>query len=334
MSYIESTTRWTVSLDPGQSFFVSVIDSRGVSWINGPLHVVDGTTSGAFVASNYPWLTLPVSLAMSFSFLILGLLVAGICVWMIARRRYRPINLLESEKVGNIVSDSSPSPGSQKIPTIHVMASSNPNNGSNSQTITALANTATVPILTDVPRRRLSKKHGEISQMTDMLGMGYIDTANAGSARHTSAVNITAAPPNSSNAAGKGPRTGISTDTEYTHPVTSLEHTAHHPPIVTTGGLSPCDTSHNMDDFTTAHLMSNMVLDYPLPRTAAVRCSAGIATESIPAANHLQLTRDTIPVPDPNRTFLPQPYKDIVPGTYPDDEQVFGVDLAVSFCHM
>ena len=84
---LDSSVKWTVVLDHGHPFFVSVTDSDGVSWVNGPLHAGAGAQDCFGPAPPYPWLTLPVSLGMSFSFLILGLLLALIGVWFFASRR-------------------------------------------------------------------------------------------------------------------------------------------------------------------------------------------------------------------------------------------------------
>lgn len=74
-------------LDHGHPFFVSVTDSEGTSWVNGPLHAGAGSQQCFGPSPPYPWLTLPVSLGMSFSFLILGFLLALIGVWCFANRR-------------------------------------------------------------------------------------------------------------------------------------------------------------------------------------------------------------------------------------------------------
>jgi hypothetical protein len=74
-------------LDHGHPFFVSVTDSEGASWVNGPLHAGAGSLDCFGTPPPYPWLTLGVSLGMSFSFLVLGLLFALMGVWCFATRR-------------------------------------------------------------------------------------------------------------------------------------------------------------------------------------------------------------------------------------------------------
>jgi hypothetical protein len=74
-------------LDHGHPFFVSVTDSEGASWVNGPLHAGAGSLDCFGTPPPYPWLTLGVSLGMSFSFLVPGILLALMGVWCFATRR-------------------------------------------------------------------------------------------------------------------------------------------------------------------------------------------------------------------------------------------------------
>ncbi|KAG8827023.1 hypothetical protein FRC19_005991 [Serendipita sp. 401] len=83
----EKTVRWTIMLDHSHPFFVSIVDSKGVTWSNGPLHAGAGTLSCFGPPRPYPWLTLASSLGMSFSFLAIGILLAStICLWHNRRR--------------------------------------------------------------------------------------------------------------------------------------------------------------------------------------------------------------------------------------------------------
>ncbi|CAG7846141.1 SubName: Full=Uncharacterized protein {ECO:0000313/EMBL:CCA70980.1} [Serendipita indica DSM 11827] len=86
ITFVKSA-RWTVTLDHGHPFFVSVTDSKGITWSNGPLHGGAGTRACLSPPPPYPWLTLSTSLGMSFSFLILGIILASVCAWFIGFRR-------------------------------------------------------------------------------------------------------------------------------------------------------------------------------------------------------------------------------------------------------
>ncbi|PVF99123.1 hypothetical protein CPB86DRAFT_814247 [Serendipita vermifera] len=98
----ESRARWTVTLDHGHPFFVSVSSSDGLTWVNGPLHAGRGTKecfnpSSQSSSSNRPaWLTLGASLGMSFSFLVIGFLLSSGLFWFIHTRRR--IRFDENEK--------------------------------------------------------------------------------------------------------------------------------------------------------------------------------------------------------------------------------------------
>ncbi|KAG8806450.1 hypothetical protein FRC17_004986 [Serendipita sp. 399] len=85
----EKSARWTIMLDHGHPFFVSIVDSKGVTWSNGPLHAGAGTLSCFAPARPYPWLTLGASLGMSFSFLVVGAVLASLVfLWYMRRPQF------------------------------------------------------------------------------------------------------------------------------------------------------------------------------------------------------------------------------------------------------
>lgn len=84
-------------MDIGQQFFVSITDSQARTWVNGPMRVNNDSTTPIIAACDHPWLTLPVSFAIWFGFLMLGLLLAGLCALCVLRRRGRHDNIPASK---------------------------------------------------------------------------------------------------------------------------------------------------------------------------------------------------------------------------------------------
>ncbi|KZT42790.1 hypothetical protein SISSUDRAFT_846883 [Sistotremastrum suecicum HHB10207 ss-3] len=80
---------WTISLSWGSPFFISLVDSSGLSWTNGPLHSGTGPTDCLSLATPSHQKTTPwfVSLGTGFGGLLVGALLAFLVPWFLERRR-------------------------------------------------------------------------------------------------------------------------------------------------------------------------------------------------------------------------------------------------------
>ncbi|KJA28674.1 hypothetical protein HYPSUDRAFT_722799 [Hypholoma sublateritium FD-334 SS-4] len=99
-SFDMSPINWTVSLNWASPFFISLADSNGALWSNGPLHAGNGPIGclAGNVTSSHGIIKVPVAIGISFLALFIGALIGGIGIFLFSQRGRHPFQELGGQE--------------------------------------------------------------------------------------------------------------------------------------------------------------------------------------------------------------------------------------------